>query len=455
MRRSTACTSPTTSWPSTVSCSLLGHAQGHVEHGPVLGGVDVGAGEHGVTAGLDAGGPGQVDQERQRLVGDPMLGVVQDEIAGSGGQTGRPLGVVGEELAQVEIADVAEVRCEGLPLRSAGRIERHYLTSLVVVTGRGLRCGHDRPARGRVPPRCPVPRCRPAAFSVQEPDNRGTPSGPARGSRGHLRRGPARPPGSAGPAARCSPLGRCRRNGRRRPGRTADGAETVPGVVVAPRLELEGGAPRRLGGAAHPGAGGRTWHRPSPVTRRRRFWRRRAASQRVVHHLRSGATSGPRPPAGASSSRGSEAPPGRRPTRCRPGRAAAPGRGAVWRALGPPCRRRSIPMTRHVHPSLGRPTGRRIVAVLGHWVAAPRDAGVCSSRRWSYARISTYGTARGSKTRGRVAPMAIPGEVLVDADTAAAASDCVRLRTGGTSAPQGIRRSHRGLLAGYQAPAAS
>ena len=48
-----------------------------MEHGPVLGGVDVPAGEHGVPALLDAGPPGHRHERGQRLVGHPVLGVVE------------------------------------------------------------------------------------------------------------------------------------------------------------------------------------------------------------------------------------------------------------------------------------------------------------------------------------------------------------------------------------------
>ena len=93
-----------------------------MEDGPVLGGVDVFAGEHGVATRLDPGGPGQANQERHRLVGDPVLGVIEHQIAGPGGQAGGPLGVVGEELAQVPVADVAEMRFKRLPLGRGGEI---------------------------------------------------------------------------------------------------------------------------------------------------------------------------------------------------------------------------------------------------------------------------------------------------------------------------------------------
>ena len=104
----------------------FGQAQRDMEDGPVFGGVDVFAGEHGVAAGLHPGGSGHAQQEPDRLVGDAVLGVIEHQIAGSGGQAGRPLGVAGEELAQVSVADVAEVRFERLPLGRGGEIHvRH------------------------------------------------------------------------------------------------------------------------------------------------------------------------------------------------------------------------------------------------------------------------------------------------------------------------------------------
>ena len=103
---------------------VFGHAQRHMEHGAVLRGVDVRTREHGVAPRLDAGRPGQVEQEGQRLVGDPVLGVVQDQVAPAGRQTRRPGGVAGEELAQMEVADLVDVCGEGGPLGGTGGIHR-------------------------------------------------------------------------------------------------------------------------------------------------------------------------------------------------------------------------------------------------------------------------------------------------------------------------------------------
>ena len=93
-----------------------------MEDGPVLGGVDVIAGEHGVAAGLHPGGSGHAQQEPHRLVGDAVLGVIEHQITGAGSEAGGPLGVAMEELAQVPVTDVAEVRFERLPLGRGGEI---------------------------------------------------------------------------------------------------------------------------------------------------------------------------------------------------------------------------------------------------------------------------------------------------------------------------------------------
>ena len=74
---STACTSGTTSLPSTKMLLIPRRAQRHVQHGAVLGDVDLLAAEHGVDALAQAALRGEVQQQAQRLVGDAVLGVVQ------------------------------------------------------------------------------------------------------------------------------------------------------------------------------------------------------------------------------------------------------------------------------------------------------------------------------------------------------------------------------------------
>ena len=104
------------------------HPQGHVEHGPVLGGVDVAAGEHGVAALFHAGPAGHGHQCGQGLVVDPVLGVVEVEVAGRHRHPGAPIGIVGEELPEVatvpdrsEAGSTESPPLVGGPCRSSAR----------------------------------------------------------------------------------------------------------------------------------------------------------------------------------------------------------------------------------------------------------------------------------------------------------------------------------------------
>ena len=93
-----------------------------VQHGAVLGGVDVLAGEHRVAALLEVGGPGEVDEQFQRLAGDPVLAVVDVQVADGQGQFGATLGVLGEELAKVRVADLRVMALQCMPGGSSGDI---------------------------------------------------------------------------------------------------------------------------------------------------------------------------------------------------------------------------------------------------------------------------------------------------------------------------------------------
>ena len=78
-------------------------AQRHVQHGAVLGEVDLVAAEHGVDA-LRAGphSSAELEQQPQRLVGDAVLRVVEIDAGGLGREPFAALGVVGEELPQMQ-----------------------------------------------------------------------------------------------------------------------------------------------------------------------------------------------------------------------------------------------------------------------------------------------------------------------------------------------------------------
>ncbi len=68
------------------------HAERDVEDRAVLGHVDAVAGEHHVAALLELGLSGELEEQRERLVGDAVLGVVEVE---PGGLDGQPLPAVG------------------------------------------------------------------------------------------------------------------------------------------------------------------------------------------------------------------------------------------------------------------------------------------------------------------------------------------------------------------------
>ena len=90
-------------------------AQRGVQHRTVLRRVDVHAGEHRVTALLQPGSAGQVDQQLQRLAGDPVLAVVDVEVADRQRQLGAALGVFGKQLAEVFLTDLVVMSLQGLP----------------------------------------------------------------------------------------------------------------------------------------------------------------------------------------------------------------------------------------------------------------------------------------------------------------------------------------------------
>ena len=64
-------------------------AQRDVEHGAILRDVDLLAAEHGVDAGAQAAVLGQADEQRQRLVGDPVLRIVEIDARGLGASAVR------------------------------------------------------------------------------------------------------------------------------------------------------------------------------------------------------------------------------------------------------------------------------------------------------------------------------------------------------------------------------
>ena len=73
------------------------------------------AGEHRVALLLEARRAGQVDQQLQRFAGDPVLAVVDVQVADRQCQLGAALGIFGEQLAEVFLADLVVMALQGLP----------------------------------------------------------------------------------------------------------------------------------------------------------------------------------------------------------------------------------------------------------------------------------------------------------------------------------------------------
>jgi hypothetical protein len=71
--------------------------------------------EHRVAALGDAALLGELAEQLQRLVGDPVLRVVEEEAGALGGQPVAAIRVLGEDLAQVTVAELGVMPLEGLP----------------------------------------------------------------------------------------------------------------------------------------------------------------------------------------------------------------------------------------------------------------------------------------------------------------------------------------------------
>ncbi len=126
IRPSTSCTAGTTSTPLTLIDLLLRGAQRDVQDGTVLGDVDLLAGEHRVDVVAQTGLFGEVEQRPHRLGLDPVLRIVEVDPDGIGGEALSTIGVRGEQLPQVDIAQRVVLAAQCLPGRTVGqRCARH------------------------------------------------------------------------------------------------------------------------------------------------------------------------------------------------------------------------------------------------------------------------------------------------------------------------------------------
>ena len=100
----------------------LGQAQRRVEDGPVLGHVDVGAGEHRVATSLDTDLVGQGEQGGEHVVVEEGLREVDVEVGRGEREPLDPIGVRGEPGAQIRLEALGQDR-EPRPGLRRGRID--------------------------------------------------------------------------------------------------------------------------------------------------------------------------------------------------------------------------------------------------------------------------------------------------------------------------------------------
>src|SRR5262249_21926005 len=102
-------------------------AQGDVQDGPIFGHVDLVAPEHGVDALPEATLRGQSTEQRDGLVGDPILGVVEIDPGRLRGEALTTAWVLGEQRAEVTLRDLLLVILERLPRLARGqRQDSHH-----------------------------------------------------------------------------------------------------------------------------------------------------------------------------------------------------------------------------------------------------------------------------------------------------------------------------------------
>src|SRR5690625_3998863 len=121
-----------------------GSAQRGVQHGAILDGVDVLAGEHRFAALLDADLAGQLQQQLDGLGGQQVLGKVHVQVGGGVAEALGPLRIVGEPFAH-RAGQLPVMRLERLPGGGGGGIDSSHVP-IVGLTVRERGCG---PAPGQ------------------------------------------------------------------------------------------------------------------------------------------------------------------------------------------------------------------------------------------------------------------------------------------------------------------
>jgi phosphohistidine swiveling domain-containing protein len=99
-------------------------AERDVENRAALGAIDPVAGEHAIPPALEVGLPGEVPQQAQRLRGDPVFRVVEQQVALAQREAREAPGIVREQIAQMDRGHRLGMTLEHLPRGRAGQ-SRH------------------------------------------------------------------------------------------------------------------------------------------------------------------------------------------------------------------------------------------------------------------------------------------------------------------------------------------
>jgi hypothetical protein len=86
-----------------------------MEHSAILGGVDPPASEHLLALVKNSGLVSQFQQELDGLTGDPVLGIIEQDIPKAAGEVSEPDLVTREEIAQMKIFDLLKMGLEFFP----------------------------------------------------------------------------------------------------------------------------------------------------------------------------------------------------------------------------------------------------------------------------------------------------------------------------------------------------
>ena len=157
----------------------------------MLGDVDRLAREHRVGALAQAGVVGELDQQPDRLVGHPVLGVVEEQSLGLGDHPLAAIGIGGEQVLEMLLADLGVMGDQGIPsgqplhARLAGGPDYRHLSSPIRPRSPCRRCIRaDRSTSPRTSSRPPTEAGRrasstsmPAAANSASSDSLSPPSG--------------------------------------------------------------------------------------------------------------------------------------------------------------------------------------------------------------------------------------------------------------------------------------